>query len=49
MGESALFGLPTVGDTTDPTVPIVIAIVAAIVIVIGIVLIVRSRKRRGGR
>lgn len=44
--ESTLTALPSVGDTTNLTVPIIIGVVAAIVIVVAVVLIIKSRRSR---
>lgn len=44
MTDAALT-FPSVGDSTNMMLPIIIGVVAAVVIIVAIVLIVRSRKR----
>lgn len=43
---TALSGLPSVGDDTNLTVPIIIGVVALIVIIVAVVLIIKSRSAR---
>ncbi|MBS5451655.1 MAG: hypothetical protein KHZ24_10695 [Coriobacteriia bacterium] len=40
---TALSALPSVGDETNLTVPIIIGVVALIVIIVAVVLIIKSR------
>lgn len=43
---TGLSSLPSVGDTTNLAVPIIIGVVALIVIIVAIVLILKSRRGR---
>lgn len=45
MTDAAL-AFPSVGDSTNMVIPVIIGVVAAVVIIVAIVLIVRGRKRR---